>query len=830
MTYSHEIINYPVDLPMTLFINTIGAVDKHWHKSIELLIVIEGTVSIVIGSRHITLEVDDILLVNANEIHDLYSENATLIAIQIKPELLNNVPAELKNAHYVCDSSNDPNPAKYERIKHIIARFLKLNLDGGKYIELMNKSLFYNLLYELYAGFADGTVNNTEDTFKQLDRLNKILSIINSEYNSRLTLDDIANRVFVTPPYLSKFFKKNMGLSLSDYIKATRLRYATHDLMYSDCSIDTIADNNGFPNTHAFVTAFKKEYHELPSTWRMQKSKIAAPPIPSDKDRSINYYETDSVTMHRSLLRFINAHISSDSSVTPIEQTTDFSYEIHTSVDGTTQSDCARFIGVSRAKELLYEPVRRQLTEANAHMRFDYIKMHSLFEDGLFVYTEDSDGQPIYNFTLLDQIFDFLIFLDIKPLIQLSFMPSALAKDVSRTMFNKNLIISEPKDMSKWKTLVRVFTCHLIERYSLPIVNTWLFSVWNEAGTANEMFGFSKDETYYTLYRTSYEAIKEVSETLQFGGPAAFLAYGKKDTWLLNFLQFTKHTDCRPDFITIHYYDLNLSDEFFVKKKSPKELWLSTNTESTVIHLTQLREQLKKNGFEHTPLYLTEWNSTTSHRDLLSDTCFKSAYLAKNIVNMVPLLDGICYWLLTDLHEEYFLPKETFHGGLGLFTCSGLKKPSYFALEFLTKLGDTVLYKENGLLCTRKGDDIVVLLYNYHHYSDTYAHDIGINTLYKERYNVFPEKGKRTVEIIFPELSGTYLVSQEYVNRHYGSVFDNFVNMGAIEPLSLEEIKYLSHVSVPRMKKCRMTFPDESLDITLRPFEIRLITIQKKWD
>lgn len=827
MTYSHEIINYPLDLPMTLFMNTIGTVQKHWHKSIELLIVIEGTVDMVIGSNHVTLGVDDVFLVNSNEIHDLHSDNATMITIQIKPDLLSNVPAEFKNTHYCCDSTRDADPAKYEPIKHIVSRFLKLNLDGGKYIELMNESLFYNLIYELYANFADGVLSNEEDTFKQLDRLNEILAIINSEYTSRLSLEDIAERVYVTPPYLSKFFKKNMGISLSDYIKATRLRYAVHDLMYCDFPIETIAQNNGFPNTHAFVSAFKEKYDMLPSIWRTTQSKTGASVLPADKDRSFNYYETDQVSMHRALLKFINAHLSSASFVTPVVQTSETTLTVsgHNAVE---MPDCVRFIGVSRAKELLYEPVRRQLREANSQIRFDYIKMHSLFEDGLFVYTEASDGRPVYNFTLLDQIFDFLLSIKLKPLIQLSFMPSTLAQDTSRRLFNGNLVISEPKDMERWKELIRHFVLHLIERYTLDTVKTWLFCVWNEPGTASKLFGFRKDEIYYELYRATCSVVKSISAELLFGGPAAFLAYGKKDTWLINFLKFAAENQCRPDFITFHYYDIDLSDAFFLKRKTENELWLSTNERSTRTHLEKLKVQLQKLGFDNVPLYLTEWNSTTSHRDLLSDTCFKSAYLVKNIIDIAPLVDGICYWLLTDFHEEHFLPKETFHGGLGLYTYNGIKKPSCHALLFLIRLGRRILYKDDGLIVTERNGDTVILLYNYHHYSETYAHDIGINTLYTERYSVFPDKDRKKITLCLPELTGVYTVTHEYVNRSHGSAFDSFIKMGALEPLSGEDLAFLGSQSIPEVKKQLLSSPDLTISLTLQPFEIRLITLRKK--
>ena len=829
MANSHEIINYPDNLPMTLFINTIGSVGKHWHKSIELLIVIEGSVSLVVGGEHIELGIDDVFLVNSNEIHDLNSDNATLIAIQIKPEMSRNVPDEFKTTRYHCDSSQDTDTARYESIKHIVAKFLKLNLDGGKYIGLMNESLFYHLIYELYVNFSAGKLIHQDGAVKQLDRLNEILAIINSEYYTRLSLQDIAAKVYVTPPYLSKFFKENMGMSLSEYIKTTRLRYAANDLLYLDYSIDTIAQNNGFPNTRAFVNAFKEKYHILPSAWRTQNSKRGIAFTPTNKDKSINYYKTDSVKMHRALLKFINAHLTSKDTITPYERTAEYIYQIQTKDVPVNRLTEKRFIGVSRAKELLYQPVREQLGEVQLRMHFDFIKMHSLFEDGLYVYSEDSIGNPVYNFNLLDQILDFLVSIQLKPLLQLSFMPYALAAEKNKRMFSGNIIVSEPEDINKWKSLVYYFTIHIIERYSLNVVKTWLFSVWNEPGTANQMFGFNTDAIYYNLYKTSYETVKGISSDLCFGGPAAFSAYGKNDEWLIHFLEFAACNDCKPDFVTIHFYDIDLSDNFFMNKIYENELWLSMNKKSFSLYLDQLHMQLDSAGYRDVPLYITEWNSTTSHNDPLSDTCFKSSYVVKNILDVIGKTDGICYWLLTDLHEENTLSPKLFHGGLGMYTYNTIKKPVYYALDFLYRLGTEIIYRNNGVAVSSVNDGYAILLYNYHHFSSTYAKDFGINTTYTDRYSVFPNKGKATISIQFPELKGTFHVISEYVNYQNGSSFDNFIKMGALEPLSLTEAEYLRNISVPAISKSIMEFPDNPINVTMKPFEIRLITISKKY-
>ena len=83
------------------------------------------------------------------------------------------------------------------------------------------------------------------------------------------------------------------------------------------------------------------------------------------------------------------------------------------------------------------------------------------------------------------------------------------------------------------------------------------------------------------------------------------------------------------------------------------------------------------------PIYLSEWNNTPSQQDLLNDTCFKSCYIVKNILENYDRLDSFTYQALTDLMADDALPNKLFFGGLGLFTVNGIPKASYYAYTLL---------------------------------------------------------------------------------------------------------------------------------------------------
>ena len=91
--------------------------------------------------------------------------------------------------------------------------------------------------------------------------------------------------------------------------------------------------------------------------------------------------------------------------------------------------------------------------------------------------------------------------------------------------------------------------------------------------------------------------------------------------------------------------------------------------------IKDLKEWVRQMGLNGMPIYLTEWNLTVSHRNLINDTCFKSCYLAKNLLENFDELDAFGYWVLTDMIEETQPSNNEFHGGLGLFTYDQIKKP-----------------------------------------------------------------------------------------------------------------------------------------------------------
>lgn len=224
--------------------------------------------------------------------------------------------------------------------------------------------------------------------------------------------------------------------------------------------------------------------------------------------------------------------------------------------------------------------------------------------------------------------------------------------------------------MKEWDSLIDDFTRHLISRYTLEEVKQWPFTVWNEPVTSKKMFGFGDDALFFRFYKHTYDTVKSICPELQFGSPSMLYIenLGNAD-WIYRFIGWCREQNCMPDFMNIHYYaDIILptsSDDFFLTKATTSCFPKATDDFS--LFIGGIKKIFKTMGVQDKPVYMTEWNFTMSHRNLISDTSFKTCYIMKNLLKNYDRLDSFCYWSLTDLIRENPLPPNQFHGGLGLY-------------------------------------------------------------------------------------------------------------------------------------------------------------------
>ena len=142
------------------------------------------------------------------------------------------------------------------------------------------------------------------------------------------------------------------------------------------------------------------------------------------------------------------------------------------------------------------------------------------------VYTEDAQGRPVYDWTVIDRIFDTYLARGVRPLAQLSFMPEALSINPQPYQHEwrpglpyKKIITGwayPPKDYDKWRELAYQWAKHSVERYGRAEVEQWYWEVWNEP---NGDYWKGTPEEWYKLNDFAMDGIRRALPTARVGGP-----------------------------------------------------------------------------------------------------------------------------------------------------------------------------------------------------------------------------------------------------------------------------------------------------------------------
>ncbi|NFT05799.1 helix-turn-helix domain-containing protein [Clostridium botulinum] len=834
MNTNKELVNFKTSSSMHISVLAIENLERYWHQSIELIYVLAGSVQVQCRNMQYNLHEDDLILINMFDVHALSGDQCEVLSLKIDISALDPEISHFSQKRFDCNSSLEADETKFIPLKRLLALIVKSNVNPEDNIELLNKSYVYELLYILTTNFkVEGTTNST-DINKNSERIKNILNYISENYTEKISLNNLADTFYLSMPYISKIFKELIGLSFSDYLTEVRLSHAIKDLANANLKIEYIAEKNGFSNTRSFVSAFKNKYDYLPSKYRKKIDTYSSDGQKSMTE-SINYFALRHNTSFNRLVDYLKHDIIITEENKP--DTTIYEIDpIDTSIKGVQLKHTFKTLTcIGKAKHVLISESQHMLRQVQQDIGFKYIRFHGLLDDEMMFYSENEEGSPELCFTYIDLVIDFLLSINLKPFMELSFMPKELAMDPTRTMFFIGSIISLPKSMEKWTYIIQQLIKHFISRYGKKEVESWPFFLWNEPDL-KKMFGFENRTNFFNFYKETYETIKMINPYINFGSSPVFAdTLAGSNDWLDAFMDFCKLNDCLPDFINMHFYPMNLSgeDATTLSRKAHGEMrryLVYMESENALNENIQcIKKRFMENNWIADKLYLSGWNSSISYNELLNDTVYKATYIAKNILENYDTLESFGYWQLSDFTEEVKMKNQLYHGGQGIFTYNGIKKSHYYVFQMLSKLSDRLLEKGDGFFITTDGNSIEIMLYNYQHYSKLYASGEVFDMTFNHRYKPFPKPNILKVILPLTNLSeASYHLTETIVNKQYGSSFDKWLELGGLPLESNDDIEYLKSVSLPKIQKKILSTENNALTITaeLEPHEVRLIEIK----
>ncbi|MBO3751240.1 beta-xylosidase [Streptosporangiaceae bacterium NEAU-GS5] len=403
-----------------------------------------------------------------------------------------------------------------------------------------------------------------------------------------------------------------------------------------------------------------------------------------------------------------------------------------------------RCIGAGRANEALRADWQQQFTEVVAALGVQYIRFHGVFHDDMFVYRAGYGGgfgpdtplaSPVYTFSYVDKVFDFIVGLGVRPFVELGFMPRELAT-VTETVFWWGAHCSSPKDMARWVELVTKSVEHWIDRYGLAEVREWRFELWNEPNLVPHFWTGTKSE-YFELYEHTVRAIKNIDPALKVGGPATSVfvpddryagevedrsamretaaatdvdALDWRPVWIEDFITWCAERELPIDFISTHLYPTD-----YAFGADGQGVQITRYADATFDDLTLLRKLVKNSAYPDAEIHISEWSTSPSARDFIHDTLFAATYITRAYLKCATLADSISYWTFTDVFEEGGAGIGPFHGGFGLMNEGGIHKPTFHAFAMLERLGDRLLLATSDGVVTRdsRTSAVSAVFFNY---------------------------------------------------------------------------------------------------------------------
>jgi xylan 1,4-beta-xylosidase len=358
-------------------------------------------------------------------------------------------------------------------------------------------------------------------------------------------------------------------------------------------------------------------------------------------------------------------------------------------------------VGSCHAPIALRTDWQQHLRRCHDELGFQYVRFHGLLNDDVGTLVRYRD-QRIYSFFNADRIVDFLRSIDMRPFVELSFMPRDLASGED-TVFSYRGNITPPKDYREWAELIRRLVQHWVERYGVDEVRRWYFEVWNEPNL--RIFWAGTQEQYFELYRHTVLAIKSVDAALRVGGPAT-----AANAWLPELLDFCQRHKLPVDFLSTHHYP---NDPVWSEAQDTE----GQLTKSKRGILREMVRETRRQAGER-PLLYTEWNASSYPRYPRQDEPYAAAFAAKSALEASEFVEAYAFWTFTDIFEENYLPSVPFHGGFGLLTLHGVPKPVYRAFELLHRLGEERLPVEGthatvDMWVTQRGKSLMILLTNH---------------------------------------------------------------------------------------------------------------------
>ena len=798
---------------MNYSVQKVESGGEHIQTDLLIMILLEGEMTVKYLGGKYQMRNQDIILINPGVSYEIeYSHNAMYGAATFSMSLISSV-LKSNNTIFYCNSVVDDGHS-YQDLRNLMFKLTAEYASKSHQTDCYRDSLLLKLLDTLVENYQLNKINLRSFESDSDYRIREIMQYIMANLSEDISLNELASQMFVSTSTLSRIFKKNTGEYFADYVMQLRVKSASGLLRHSDQNMTQIAMASGFSNSASFNRAFRKIMGVTPSEYR-------------EEYRSQRLEEEKREDALRQEL--IEKGFEQEEHERLTEINLDFKnckYEKYTKAWN-------KVINIGPIWDLNKANVQKHTLMLCEQLHFKYVRMWNIFSKNMMI----ADGKTLnfYNYSNIDLVFDFLVSHGLKPFLDLGRRPdTALHADGDEVFYEEQYIHFWSKE--NWQNLIDRFFDHIVDRYGMEEVSGWIFELDRDSTHENDdddqqpssIQHLYDDENYdfFEAWKFLHKTIKLRIPNAKLGGLGSIIV--KDFDYLSDFYKKCILENVKPDYVSFFVFPYDIIKDGM--QKSIRQISMNKYNEENQI--SEIKRLMKKVGMEDTPIYITEWNNTISNRNYLNDSCFRAAYLVKKLANLDSSVKLVGIMCGSDYVSSHMDTVAILNGGIGLLTRDTIRKPAYFAVDFLNQQGDHLLDKGDNYIITYKDSgDIYILCYYHSWFKRNFILQGDVVDLKKYGTVAFEDESPINLDFHLSHLRdhGEYYVKKRTMNAKNGSVLNEWANFQYDNRLTIQDVKYLQGISIPTLTQTKemITKDDQTLDvqIKLEPHEVTLIHI-----
>ncbi len=275
MEYKYEIVKFSDKYPAKIYLqNKPGRrcnTRLHWHKAMELLYIIDGSLNILDDGKVTELKSNDIYFVNHDCFHKTFTslpdENIKYLVVLLSYDKLLKYYPNLEQLEFSI-SESDSAIHKITDLLNQVALYFEEKPVG---YEMKINSLLHDIYFVLMSEcVCENTKNTSSASDKELEYVKTAIEYMGQNYLENLTLNDIANKIGLSSSYFSRCFKSITRISVMQYLANIRLESALRDIVDENKTVTDAAFDNGFTSVKSFIELCKKVYNCTPGQYKFQ--------------------------------------------------------------------------------------------------------------------------------------------------------------------------------------------------------------------------------------------------------------------------------------------------------------------------------------------------------------------------------------------------------------------------------------------------------------------------------------------------------------------------------------------------------------------------------